>query len=77
MTDRNQKFDVRGVFLAMPAMAFLVLYMASQQFTIWDQAIAVIFVALLAYGTLSLQQQQRREQLQRMEARNRQRDERR
>ena len=70
MTDSNQKFDLRGIWLAIPAIAFLLLYMAGQQFTMWDQIVALVFVALLAYGTLSLQQQKRREQLQRMEVRN-------
>lgn len=71
MTDSNSKIDMRGVWLALPAIAFLLLYMASQQTTLWDQAIALAFVAILAYGTFSLQQQQRREQLQRLEARDR------
>lgn len=71
MSDSNNKFDVRGVWLALPAIAFLFLYMATQESTIWDQVIAFVFVALLAYGTLSLQQQKRREQLQRMEIRDR------
>lgn len=69
MSDSNQKFDMRGVWLALPAIAFLLLYMTSQQFTLGDQVFAFAFVALLAYGTLSLQQQKRREQVQRLEVR--------
>lgn len=69
MSDSNQKLDLRGVWLALPAITFLLLYMAAAQFTLLDHLIAFVFVALLAYGTLSLQQQQKREQLQRLNVR--------
>jgi len=65
MYNRNSKFDWRGLWLAIPAIAFLMLYMTAQQFTIVDHIIAFVFVALLAIGTLSMQHRQQRERLER------------
>lgn len=65
MSNRNSKFDWSGLWLAIPAIAFLLLYMTAQQFTIVDHMIAFIFVALLAIGTLSMQHRQQRERLER------------
>lgn len=64
MSDRQPKIDFRGVRLALPAIAFLLLYMSATQFTLLDQIIAFVFVTLLAYGTRALQLQQKRERLQ-------------
>ena len=65
MSNRNSKFDWRGLWLAIPAIAFLMLYMTAQEFTIVDHVIAFVFVALLAIGTLSMQHRQQRERLER------------
>jgi hypothetical protein len=71
MSDRNTKFEWDGLWLALPAVAFLLLYMSAQQFTVLDHAIAVVFVAVLAYGTYALQQKQKRRRLERARIRDR------
>lgn len=71
MSNRTPSFDWSGLWLAVPAIAFLLLYMTAQEFTILDHAIAFIFVALLGYGTYALQQRQKRRRLRRAMARQR------
>jgi hypothetical protein len=66
MPNRVSKFDKKGLWLAIPAVVFLVLYMSAQQFTMIDHVIAFVFVGILAYGTYSLQQEQHRQRRQQM-----------
>jgi hypothetical protein len=69
MTNRPPKFNLAGVWLAVPAVAFLLLYMTAPQFSLLDHAIAIVFVAILAYGTLALHQRQNRQRLKRIKTR--------
>ena len=74
MSNRNPKIDWRGLWLAIPAIAFLFLYMTAQHFTFVDHIIAFVFVALLAIGTLSMQHRQQRERLERAVVRTQEQD---
>jgi 4-hydroxybenzoate polyprenyltransferase len=69
MPKHSSKFDWSGLWLAIPAIAFLLLYMTAQQFTVLDHVIAFAFVGILAYGTFALQQKQRRRRLNRIAVR--------
>ena len=74
MSNPNSKFDWSGLWLAIPAIAFLMLYMTAQQFTLLDHVIAFVFVTLLAIGTLSMQHRQQRERLERAVMRTREQE---
>lgn len=60
-----QTLNWSGLLLAVPAIVFLALYMTDTDFTLADQALAVVFVILLFFGTRMMWQQQQRDLRQR------------